>query len=1234
MTFKIWSRAAGNSTCEFRRVQPKVRDTAISISRIFDLPTHATMNPVKLINRFLWSSQSAQVKDEQDSDEMSKCLEVQAGKIHRASGSVNLLRKSVLILPLSDPRKGITTKSAHKAEDMAEQEGGETPTYTDWEGFGEEELVEGNTANATTPAGTPKKKKKKRKKKAKRESDSAAADTEVETSQMADSSSPKVKAILEVGESTINRHIGESSTPEESAVENLTAPKRSKTTNGTSPTRKPTLKSKAEVPAGDFAALMDEESPKFSALIKEAKPGKSVKQIKHRKSSQEALKPELAESKTAGNMNGDTIVQAMPKSRSSKLSTGSAKRKKSGTRRISDGVAEKAQAVNGDAGAISEPFSHTQHFDQDANAEVDAVMPAPSMRPKYDVDEEDEEFTVFDLSGQLQQDLRSIPHPSENGNEADEEPKRPSKKALGKRKAVEEPLLRKSSKKAKRGKEKGSLGQDLRTLGFVPPSDEGSHPRRGSTTSVQSLTLLTDIAEKVWEENNGISQEPELQSNSQTRVKYHKSSWNAINLPVERGDATETNPSLFVSDREPPKNLEAEGFAYNANALRRSLPVVEIRSMQSTPSLKSHRPAVKPTSKIPNTPKDKEFVAGAASTSKTLKTPKDKAIKASIPSTSKGKLSTHQFDALTAAVESYREFHDLTDFQLNDRIQADAKDKFAQQMWKEICEEVPNIPRRNVMNTCRRNYYNFKRGPWDNDEDDELKKAHKKHPGKWKLIGEIMNRFPEDVRDRWRNYLVCGDTMRKSNWELEEEKRLRRAVKQCIKEVQEQSRFTAGQILSEESFTDWGKVSELMGRTRSRLQCRDKWFQLKDREEADEDDLVAKMPISETWRMEAAALDARLFSADEKLALLRAIRDSGAAREGKIPWQTLKDELDGKGKRMAWKYCFRKLQECVTHRKIMDFKAVVTHLVDAFEEASPNEPAGFDLPIEIFPSSQNSAKMAKGRNRVTEDNRASTGSSTKTRTRGRKQSEDKHGEESSAPAAADPVSSARRRTFRDGMLKADDSQETTTSRARSVSADIAADVRQGFESIKRTPKSEGKYVIRKSKRNKFLSEEKVIEDPSDDENPVLNGVNGDEDEMDLDHEEGNNAAGESTVADEGDDEDPPEKSDDEQNFDLHRSAETSPDLDTSASEHAAEDDVDNEELPDQSDDEQEYDLRRSAERSPDLDTPVRGRSFKANLGSPIHLNGFHDDEGAVSSDDEDMSDIPAVRLSRMESVEL
>ena len=1098
----------------------------------------------------------------------------------------------------------------------------EVPVDTADEVFGDEKLSEGKSPNALTLAeesGKKRKKKKKKKKKQEtRENDHTGRDVRMQMPQLAyNSTSPKENLSLHVvGESAMTGPFEGFLTGGEATVKNVPMPKRSRKTNAITSKKTQAGGLKA---AGAITRMEGEKSHDASDVSYGARSAASSNHIKPTEVDETAWIAELAKSKTATHLHADTFIQDASVSISPRPYQGDNKAMRSCNDRLCD--TQTTTQANGRSTTIGaeglthqpEPIAHFEHHSQEKD--------------------------LSDLSSRIPRNRRFIPHPMADygDEEEEEEPKPPSRKSLGKRKASDEPIHPNPYKKKKIRKGK-PLGQDLRTFGFLP-TEERSHSHEsssGSAPSTQSPNLLSDIAGKVWEENNRISQEPELPLDSQTSLGSPRSSWNAVNNSMEPEIQAESSQSLFVPEEESLVGPEPVTAAAKIGDEKRSFPVVEILPINSTPSAMTLPATARYISKTPKAPAGKNMQRA--------------------PSTYKGKLQTEQLDALSAAVESYRALYELTEFQLNDRIHADAKDKFAQQMWKDICEEVPDIPRRTVMNTCRRKFYNFHRGSWTEDEDNELKTAHEKHPGKWKMIGEILNRFPEDVRDRWRNYLVCGDMLRKDTWEFDEEKQLRVAIKQCIEETRKKSRFGDTHILDGKSLIDWGKVSELMGRTRSRIQCRDKWVKLKEREAADMYGVVSDMPISETWRLDAAALEARLFSAEEKLLLLRAIRDSGAAREGKIPWQTLKIELHGRGKRMAWRYCFRKLQDHVPNHKRMNFQEIVSYLIAAFEKAFPNEPNGFDLHIEDFALSQTLTRRTESRKHVTQDDQEPPSTSSMRKMRRRKTGQDKDDKYSDA----EPVLRARRPRLRDRMLKEGDSLKAATSLGGIVSADVVEDVTQGFESIKRTPKSNGKLAIRRSRRNQLLSEEKVIEDPSDDEQPVVNGLNSDgmdsghnesddttndsaaedqvlksdmngsnSDEMDLDQSECDDASFDSAVEDDLRDS---EKSDvkgshgDEMDLGHGESGQAS-------GESIAVDEFSNEEYHEQCNDEDDYEMRRATEGSPDLDTPVRGRSFKRKLGSALQFNGFQDGgNGAMSSDDE-MSDI-AVRQARVQSVEL
>ena len=993
---------------------------------------------------------------------------------------------------------------------------------------------------------------KPKKKKRKRKSKDASEDLEVETPQLEDDNSLEEHSHLDVyGASAINAQIEEPLAEEHFVVEYLSKTKHSRKANGTAPKRKRAPKSKATVSPADEAEAMDEEGngAVTNQLIGTSPSRKTIENVKPKKSRQAVVDPDL-ELESIDNADAETMTRTLSMQDLLDLPQRIKKAKKSKARRITD-----------------EPPSKPQEDDNDSAAPLhQPLTPAHVPHVHHEMNTQEANLTA---SSQLQRDAGSTPCPElvnvEQEEDIDNEPKQPSKKALGKRKAVDEPVSRGSNKKSKSRKDKESADRDLRAFGFM--------------------------AERLFQEESRASPEEEAPSTSQPGPTTPRPSWNAINSPAEPDAGNESDQSLFVPQREETASPEFGMTTAKSSTRKRRLHVDEPGPSNSTPATKSQPTSAKPKAKTP----------------KKLKTNESVVAKQLLPVTStKGKLSIEELDAVSSAVESYRIHHNLSQHQVNELIQGDAQLKVAQDMWKNICDEVPDIPRRSVQNTCRRRFHNFEaRGAWTEEQDEELRRVYDEHPGKWKLIGETLNRFPEDVRDRWRNYLVCGDTLKKDAWDIEEEEHLRGAVKQCIKEARDNKRLKGnkGTLIDEESLIDWQKVSENMGRTRSRLQCRNKWKKLKDRADACVDDPVAKKPISQSWRLEEAASQARLFSAEEKLALLRAIRDSGAAREGKIPWQTIKDDLNGQGKRMAWKYCFRKLRDRVPDHEVIDFKNIVAHLVDVFETAAPDDPQGLDLPIESFPAYKSPNKkesQAKYRQRQREKNGNGAGPSTPGKRKGRVHKQDESEDSEDSGDGAERSSTVRTRRVRDRMLKEGEFQESANSHGE-TSVYIGEDVLQSFQSLKRAPTTNGKRTIRKSKRNQALSEEKVVEEPSDDEEPLVNGYapEANEDEMDIDHEDTYTTTGGPVADEESDDEASNEQQNEPEDLDV--------DVGRTSGYHN--------------------------EGSPDLDTPVKGRSFH-NFGKYIHLNGHHEGENASVSSDGDVSDIPARRQPREESIEL
>lgn len=134
--------------------------------------------------------------------------------------------------------------------------------------------------------------------------------------------------------------------------------------------------------------------------------------------------------------------------------------------------------------------------------------------------------------------------------------------------------------------------------------------------------------------------------------------------------------------------------------------------------------------------------------------------------------------------------------------------------WKAVYKIFAYRSHTSLYGHIRRKHHRFdKYGTW-NEEDDKILSElcnDEKLSGKWSQIGNLMKRMPEDCRDRWRNYIKLEGKQRKSRWSPDEEKKLQEII----------DKYGNDQNIN------WVKISEMMGGTRSRLQCRYKWSQMK-----------------------------------------------------------------------------------------------------------------------------------------------------------------------------------------------------------------------------------------------------------------------------------------------------------------------------------------------------------------------------------------------------------------------
>jgi hypothetical protein len=538
---------------------------------------------------------------------------------------------------------------------------------------------------------------------------------------------------------------------------------------------------------------------------------------------------------------------------------------------------------------------------------------------------------------QRKRDDQVVPPIIEDAEEELQLPQNPSSKALGKRKASD--AVESNKKRKRKNKEPTRTQSQLLEYGFH--SDESrsqrdrSHSILNPTPQDLALTAQRLYAEAEAEPSPPQPSRPQETISSQLQ---NPTQWTPINSP----DLARTVVESRLIDPSSPKVTLTP-----LNYLKSPSPASEINATASKSSKKRKRrlPTMLSSSAVKST---KSLADRSIS-----KTPK-REISNHQAHANRTKTTNEDLEEMSKAVEAWREEHDMTQREVNDLVQraVDAKSK---KFWDHMEDQLPGIPRAKLQQRCRRKFHNFERGPFSEDDDRELGELYEKYPKKWKQIGELMNRFPEDCRDRWRNYVICGDKQRKDVWDKEEEENLRVAVAECVEMIRE-GIVAAGEaelaLADEEKLIDWTKVSEKMGFTRSRLQCSSKWKGLKERMQSDAKDVVAEAPISDNWRLEEAEEKARLMSARQKLDLLYAIRETSAGSEGKIPWVLIvRDMLKVKGMRMALRVCYRTMKHNIQGHEDMKLQEIIDELIDAYEEAAPKEPKGFD---KSFKASQQS----------------------------------------------------------------------------------------------------------------------------------------------------------------------------------------------------------------------------------------------------------------------------------------
>ncbi|QLQ80414.1 hypothetical protein HG537_0D04150 [Torulaspora globosa] len=306
--------------------------------------------------------------------------------------------------------------------------------------------------------------------------------------------------------------------------------------------------------------------------------------------------------------------------------------------------------------------------------------------------------------------------------------------------------------------------------------------------------------------------------------------------------------------------------------------------------------------------------------------------------------------ALEQFITEYQTIKNLNRQQICERIWSNERRK--DDFWSNMCKVLPYRSRSSIYKHVRRKYHIFEqRGKWTAQEDRDLARLCVEKEGQWSEVGKALGRMPEDCRDRWRNYVKCGANRASNKWSPDEEELLKRVIAEMLKESernyearnstelvhdsdhadgsdddQKSSILHGGKGRkpnNKPSFKDainWTVVSERMGGTRSRIQCRYKWNKIVKKE------AIAKI---------------QSITEHDKLWILEKLRDLGFTEDSQVDWEELAALKPG----TTWtgtelKLCYERMRSGVRYYKQKSINEIAKELLGLLDGAIPLDAKG------------------------------------------------------------------------------------------------------------------------------------------------------------------------------------------------------------------------------------------------------------------------------------------------------
>ena len=328
-----------------------------------------------------------------------------------------------------------------------------------------------------------------------------------------------------------------------------------------------------------------------------------------------------------------------------------------------------------------------------------------------------------------------------------------------------------------------------------------------------------------------------------------------------------------------------------------------------------------------------------------------------------GMFTQLEMTKLDALRDAYCEEQGINQWKFNDLIHAPVRgNPDVVELWDSIHALFPYRTRMSVSRFCRRRFHNFSaRGVWTQSEDEMLGRAVAEKGNSWKAVGALINRFPEDCRDRYRNYHVNAAHRNREHWTEAEVKNLCWAVYDCMLAKREEARRAkqeeysgrdmpesepedSDQEIAEMKLINWQAVSDRMGTSggaRSRLQCSFKWGKLKN---AERDQYMREIravmkgqkqserrkggKAKAKWRHQRAIRNLKNMKLGDRHDFLQALINCDVEKEENIHWRLLGDEqFRGKwttrDKKAAWEMFKKEVPDSDT----MHYRDLAQHLL-------------------------------------------------------------------------------------------------------------------------------------------------------------------------------------------------------------------------------------------------------------------------------------------------------------------